>query len=202
MSHYFIEDPNLKNDFHDIEFTINNRSFTFVSNSGVFSKDELDFGSRLMIEQVIKLGLVGSVLDVGCGIGVIGLVLAEFFKDSTFTLIDVNNRALEVATKNKDRLKLANVTIKYSDIFSHVNETFDWIITNPPIRAGKQVVYQIFEQSYDHLNDNGNLMVVIRKEQGAPSALKKLESIFQKCSIVERKKGYYIIKCQKIKQNA
>jgi 16S rRNA (guanine1207-N2)-methyltransferase len=202
MSHYFIEDPNLKNDFHDIEFTVNNHSFNFISNSGVFSKNELDFGSRLMIEQTIKLGLYGSVLDVGCGIGVIGLVLASFFQDSSFTLIDVNNRALEVAQKNKERLNLSNVTIKYSDIFSHVNEMYDCIITNPPIRAGKKVVYGIFEQSYDHLNDNGSLLVVIRKEQGALSAITKLETIYQSCSIQERKKGYYIIKCQKIKLNA
>lgn len=197
MSHYFIEDPNLKDDFREIKFTIFERSFSFISNSGVFSKNELDFGSRLLIEEIIKMGLFGKVLDLGCGIGVIGLVLASFFPHAHFVMSDINNRAVKVTEMNKNRLSLKNTTVLQSDIFSNINDKFDFIITNPPIRAGKKVVYTIFEKAYDHLNDQGVLMIVIRKEQGAPSALKKLETIYPNCSIIKRKKRYYIIKCQK-----
>lgn len=194
MSHYFIEDPNLKNDFHEIRFTILERQYTFMSNSGVFSKDELDLGSKLLIEEIINMGLFGKVLDMGCGIGVIGLILAGYFPDAHFIMSDVNNRAIEVSNINKKRLSIENVDIIQSDIFSNINDKFNFIITNPPIRAGKKVVYAIFKQAYDHLEDDGALLIVIRKDQGALSALKYLETIFPSCSLIKRKKGYHIYK--------
>lgn len=200
MSHYFSNDPNLIDNFHDVTFQIQGTDFVLYSNSGVFSKNALDFGSQLLIETLLKETIVGNILDVGCGIGVIGLVLATFYKDSVVTLIDVNERAVNVTKKNIERLQLTNANAFESDLFTNVEGRFQNIVTNPPIRAGKRVVYGIFEQAYDHLSDDGSLFVVIRKEQGAPSAMKKLDEIFHNVTLVERKKGYFILKCKKIRE--
>ena len=172
-------------------------SYSFISDAGVFSKDAVDFGTSLLIKTVIENGVYGeSVLDLGCGYGPIAIIIKKE-TDKNVTAVDVNPRAVELTKENALR---NNVEIKasVSNIIEDLNDTFDTIVTNPPIRAGKEVVYSFFQQSYDHLNENGELWVVIRKQQGAESAIKKLVEIFTNCETVEKSKGYYILKCKKI----
>lgn len=170
----------------------------FKTDNGVFSKREVDFGSKVLIEAFQMPELNGNILDVGCGYGPIGLTLAKEFAERTVHMVDVNERALTLASENARINKIPNIQIYESDRLLNVEaKDFAAILTNPPIRAGKQVVHDILEQSYERLLEGGELWVVIQKKQGAPSAIKKLEEMFDEVEIVEKNKGYFIIKAKK-----
>lgn len=196
--HYYSSNPSIESKPFTFEYKLKGHSFIFTSDLGVFSKSEIDFGSKLLIDSMIVPTVKGNVLDVGCGYGPIGLTLAKENPNRQVEMVDVNERALQLARKNSEQNKIDNVSIYQSDLFENVkDDSFAMIVTNPPIRAGKKVVHEIFEQSYQHLTGNGELWIVIQKKQGAPSAIEKLESIFSEVEVVVKKKGYYIIKSKK-----
>lgn len=197
MSQYFENDKTVIDREIYVNYVINEHEFKLVSNNGVFSKKSLDRGSKILIETILKLKLDGDILDLGCGIGVIGLTLAYFDKNN-YTLSDVNARAVSLAQKNANNLNLSfRVKVIESDIFTNIKEDFDYILLNPPIRAGKKVIYQMYKDSYDHLNSGGSLFIVIRIKQGALSSYKYLKMIYKDVSIINKDKGYQIIQCQK-----
>ena len=194
MEHYFTNNDNLKSDFRTIIYKYGDYSLSFMSDLGVFSKDKVDFGSRLLIENFIQNGPKSvSLLDVGCGYGIIGLTLACIMHVKP-TLIDVNKRALHLTTINAKNLGI-EANIYESDAYQNVTTKFDVIITNPPIRAGKQKVMQIILGAYDYLTDDGELWIVMRKDQGAKSAITKLKTIYS-VEVREKSKGFYIIVCK------
>ncbi|MGN7765554.1 class I SAM-dependent methyltransferase [Paenibacillus sp. 22594] len=195
--HYYSQQPDARHDRRTIDTVLRGKSLRFTSDSGVFSKGDIDYGSRVLIETMdIPDGT--SVLDVGCGYGPIGISAAYLAPKGHITMIDINSRAVELARENARNNGITNVTVLESDVLSAVKgRKFDVILTNPPIRAGKTVVHQIFEQAYEHLNEGGTLWVVIQKKQGAPSAVAKLESMFEDVEEVGKDKGYRIIKAQK-----
>ncbi|QHN50805.1 class I SAM-dependent methyltransferase [Geobacillus stearothermophilus] len=196
--HYYSAAPTSERNPQTWTFTLRGHEFRFTTDSGVFSKRGVDFGTRLLIETFEEPEVAGDLLDVGCGYGPIGLALAKSFPNRLVQMIDVNERALELARENKRANHIDNVRIYQSDLFSEVGEQrFAAVVTNPPIRAGKRVVHAIFEQSRDHLLDGGELWVVIQKKQGAPSALEKLKELFPFVEVASKKKGYYIIKAKK-----
>lgn len=192
MNHYFTNE-NLKSNLKKVMVKVSDKTFNFYTDSGVFSKRGLDFGSRNLIDALLKENLNGEVLDVGCGYGVIGIILSSFFNLKT-DMIDVNNRAIHLAKMNIKENKVNNISAFYSDIYSNVDKKYDYIITNPPIRAGKKVVYEILFKAKDYLKENGTLYFVINKNQGALSTAKDLEEV-AKVEILERNKGFYVIKC-------
>lgn len=193
-NHYYSKNPETESAPVYWDFQLKGRSFRFKTDRGVFSKKEVDYGSRLLIEA-FQLEQNGLVLDVGCGYGPIGISLAKSFPETTVHMVDVNERALGLARENAILNQVDNVKIYESDRLTQVEETqFQAILTNPPIRAGKKVVHEIFEQSAGHLADTGELWVVIQKKQGAPSAIEKLETLFGQVDVVEKKKGYFIIR--------
>ncbi|MEH7383197.1 class I SAM-dependent methyltransferase [Bacillus sp. JJ1533] len=193
--HYYTSKPTVASNQKTWDFVLKGHSFSFTSDSGVFSKNEVDFGSRLLVEEFRAPEATGPFLDVGCGYGPIGLALAKVHNERSVEMIDVNERAIDLAKKNAEINKVNNVEIYQSDLFTNVeNRGFAAIISNPPIRAGKKVVHHILEESYRYLVPGGELWVVIQKKQGAPSAIQKLETVFEEVEIVERKKGYHIIK--------
>lgn len=196
---YFDNNNDLKSKKREISISLNDKKYSFISDNGVFSKGEVDYGSIALIKVLLKENLHGLVLDVGCGYGTIGLILAKNFPSCMFTLIDVNLRACTLAQENAKKWNLTNVNILESDIFSNVKSQFDYIVTNPPIRAGKKVIYSIFSQAYEHLNENGSLFIVIRKSHGAESAQKYINSVFNNCTLLKRDKGFYIYRANKEK---
>lgn len=170
----------------------------FTSDAGVFSKKEVDFGTNLLLETYRLPQKSGDILDVGCGYGPIGLTLAKENSDRHFFLVDVNERALELADLNAKLNGIKNVTIKKSNLLSALdNKMFSSILSNPPIRAGKKVVHQLFNDAYSHLEEDGELWIVIQKKQGAPSAIEKLEGLFAEVVVEKKSKGYYIICAKK-----
>ncbi|WP_059174119.1 class I SAM-dependent methyltransferase [Bacillus sp. FJAT-27445] len=197
--HYYSRKPHVESAPKHWEYTLRNVRFRFKSDSGVFSKNEVDFGSRLLIETFVLPEPAGSLLDVGCGYGPIGLALAKQYPDRTVHMVDVNERALELAKENAKANGIENTLVYESDRLFGVEETgFSAILTNPPIRAGKKTVHDIFAQAKEKLVANGELWVVIRKKQGAPSALEKLSELFGEVGVVEKEKGYFIIKAKNI----
>lgn len=199
-SHYY--NNNLETKSLEKTFTVNllGNALIFITDHGVFSKERVDYGSRVLIESWIREPWYKKVLEVGCGYGPIGISLAKVHPDIHFDLIDVNLRAIDLTKRNAKLNNVHNVSVFESNIYENIKDKYDCIISNPPIRAGKVIVHQILEDAFHHLNENGSLFVVIQKKQGAPSAEKKLEQIFGNVEIVCRDKGYYVLKsCKKIK---
>ena len=198
MSHYFVNDDKVVSRPRNIAYSINGVDFSFESDNGVFSKNELDKGSELLIETLLPLDLGNRLLDLGCGLGVIGLTLAYFHPGLNVCLSDVNTRALSLCNANANTLKLSQrVTILQSDIYLEIEGKFDSIVSNPPIRAGKKVTYQIYEGALQHLNYGGSLYIVIRKQQGALSVKSYLEELYGNVTVLARDKGYYVLKSTK-----
>lgn len=195
MSHYFVNDDNVASKPRKVVYSINGVDFSFESDNGVFSKNDLDKGSELLIETLLPIDLGKSLLDLGCGIGVIGLTLAYFHPGLNVCLSDVNTRALSLCDANANTLRLSQkVTVLQSDIYTKVEGKFDSIVSNPPIRAGKKVTYEIYKGALEHLNNGGSLYIVIRKQQGALSVKSYLEQLFGNVTVLAREKGYFILK--------
>lgn len=199
--HYFSNNPQSKTSPRTWTYELRGRSFHFTSDVGVFSKNEVDFGSRLLIEQFREPSIDGSILDMGCGYGPIGLSLAASYSDRSFCMLDVNGRAVELTKKNASDNNITNVTVFESNLYSAIDgeaRRFAAIVTNPPIRAGKRIVHQIFEGAKDLLLPEGELWIVIQKKQGAPSAKDKLKDLFGKVEVVKKEKGYYVLRAQMV----
>ncbi|MEY2195923.1 class I SAM-dependent methyltransferase [Neobacillus sp. BF23-41] len=196
--HYYSRMQKVESDPKFWDYTLKNNQFRFKTDNGVFSKREVDFGSRLLIESFVMPNADGLLLDVGCGYGPIGLSIAKSYHDRMIHMIDVNERAIALAKENAELNRIQNVKIYESDRLLNVKEnTFAAILTNPPIRAGKKTVHDIFEQSFEHLTSQGELWVVIQKKQGAPSAIEKLNNLFNHVETIDKSKGYFVIKAQK-----
>ena len=208
MSHYFSEKQEVKSDRKIIKYEIENKKFQFVTDNGVFSKTKVDFGTDIMLkvflrENMNKKNQKFDILDIGCGYGVVSVVIKSFFENVRTVSSDVNERALELTRENLLRNGVVkdendNFEVRKSFAFDCVSEKFDVILSNPPIRAGKQTIFQIYEKSFEHLNPNGEFYCVIQTKHGAKSTQKKLEEIFRNCETLEINAGYRIFRCIKI----
>ena len=199
--HYYSRNPKVESNPDEWNFTLRGRNFRFKTDAGVFSKREVDFGSRLLIEAFAVPEQSGNqpIIDVGCGYGPIGLSLASSYTDRVIHMVDVNERAIQLSGENARLNRIENVKIYESSVYENVNETgFAAVVSNPPIRAGKKIVHEILEQSKRLLQDGGELWIVIQKKQGAPSAMAKMEDVFGNVEVILKKKGYYILKAKKV----
>ena len=198
MPQYFDNVEDLAHENISFSYTLFGERFTLKSDAGVFSKDGLDDGSRLLLETIAKTDLGTQILDLGCGVGPIGLTLAKLDSSRHLTLADVNLRALDCAKANAKALGVADrVEVLESDVYSNITATFSTIVTNPPIRAGKKVTYAMYAGAVSHLNEGGSLILVIRKQQGAPSCQRYLETLFKEVTVAAQHKGYRILIAKK-----
>lgn len=193
MGQYFTNDNSIPSKLVKTRAVVLNNSFIFYTDNGVFSKDGLDFGSRLLLENIPLTEIGESLLDVGCGYGVFGIILNKILSVKV-TMCDVNRRALHLAEKNIKENKCSDCSVIESSCYQNINSKYSTIITNPPIRAGKKVVYEILEGAKDYLLPGGRLFFVVRKEQGAKSIISDMQKIYN-VEVLERKKGFFIIKC-------
>ena len=194
MNHYFRNDDKLKSEKRVLDLYINDNKLSFVSDIGVFSNTQIDYGSYTFLKTILKEEKVTKLLDVGCGYGVLGITLKYLKHAEVVDMVDINERAVDLTKINIDKYKLENVNCFISDGLNNVEGKYDRIVINPPIRAGKVVIYKMFEDSKLHLNDNGALYIVIKKSLGANSAMKKLQEVFSNVEVLEKDKGYFIIK--------
>lgn len=193
MNHYFTNNPDQKSNIQTFDFKLNGKIYRFSTDDGVFSKGYIDYGTKALIEAVSLNNGPLKVLDLGCGYGPIGIILKDRYPNITLWQSDINLRAVELTKINNDANYIES-NVVHSDGFEHIDETFDVITLNPPIRAGKNVCFKLYEGAYEHLNKGGLFYIVIQKKQGAPSHKAFLEKLFKNAQIVNKTKGYYIIK--------
>ena len=198
MQHYFIEKQHNACDYFEFEDEIADMKLKFRSCDNIFSKNQIDDGTRTLLNTIFEqLNLKGNGLDVGCGYGVIGLALIKKLNVNC-DMIDVNGTAVELALHNLmiNGVRSGGKVFK-SNGFDNVTESYDFIVTNPPIKTGKVLLFELMEGCFNHLKSGGTLTLVIRKDHGEESLKKKLIEVFGNCEILKRNKGYYILHCVK-----
>lgn len=170
--------------------------FSFKTDNGVFSKEKLDFGTRILLENLPIKEMGGEILDLGCGYGVVSIILSKFI-DASFDAVDVNKRALHLFEMNVKLNKVSNINFFESYCYDSIpsDKKYDYIITNPPIRAGKEVVYKMLREAKEHLSENGTLYFVMRKDHGAKTAIRDISDLYN-VEIVCKEKGFYVMKCK------
>ena len=197
MNQYFTNNDNIRSERRVIKYNYDSLSLSFISDNGVFSKDKIEYGSRLLVDTYLKYNKdknISSFLDVGCGYGFISILLSKILNVKGIG-IDVNRRALKLAEENA-KLNKVNVDFIESDCYKNVSGVYDLIISNPPIRAGKSVVLEILRGASEYMSDASELWFVIRKDQGAKSVINEISSLY-KIDIVEKSKGFFIIVAKK-----
>ncbi len=198
MQHYFIDKEHTESDFFDFNDSVIGLDLCFRSCDSIFSKNKIDDGTRALLEATYeKCSLNGHGLDLGCGLGVIAIALIKKF-GVTFDMVDINNTAVKLSKENLIKNNVQrSAQVFYSDGFNEVKETYDFIVTNPPIKTGKKLLFDLMQGSFEHLKENGQLILVIRKDHGMESLKKYINSIFGNCEIVDRNKGFYILRAVK-----
>lgn len=199
MSHYYSKEVDVKSDPSYFTFNYKNHTFKFKTDNGVFSKEYIDYGSFVMLNEFIPNDIDLPILDMGCGYGPIGIVVSKLYNKKTI-MAEINERAYNLALDNV-KTNNSNSEVYNSNLYEKLEGMeFSSVITNPPIRAGKDIVFKIYEGAYNHLVINGELWVVIQKKQGAPSSMAHIKELFNNCEIVKRDRGYYILKAVKKEQ--
>ena len=202
MTQYFDPNPITPSDRKIISYRMNGINFEFYTDTSVFSRNEVDFGTNLLIDTIVKdVKARGPRMerfaDLGCGVGIVGIVIKSCFMAFDVTGVDINSRAVALARENAN-LNGVNCRFMSSDIlFAVRNERFDIIATNPPVRAGKKTVFGFYEQSYEALNPGGYLYVVLQRKQGAPSTMDKLNELFGNCETLSIDGGYRVMRSRK-----
>ena len=189
MNHYFIENPSLLTNERELELEIFDKKFKFLTNNGLFSCDKVDDASITLLKNIPSLK--GTLLDLGCGYGTLGIVLAKEYS-LDLTMADINGIALDYATRNA-KLNHVSTTLIHSDGFKNISDIFNNIVLNPPIHAGKEIMYRMYEESALHLTPGGSLYIVIQKKHGAESTIKKFKETFAHVNVLYKKKGCYVL---------
>ncbi len=199
MEHYFIAKEHSASDYFTFSETYHGKTFTFKSVDSVFSKDKIDEGTKVLLNTVLDLNpnMQGEVLDFGCGLGVIGIVLKTFYKDVKVDMLDVNSVAVELSKENCTLNNVSQNNVFLSDLYNNVDKKYAHIVTNPPIKVGKKILFGVVSGASEHLTTGGDITLVIRKSHGEESMKKHMEEVFGNCEILKRDKGYYILKSTK-----
>ena len=195
---YYTADPQSESKPVPCAFPYRGCGLNFMTDAGVFSKGELDAGSRLLLDALPVLD--GDVLDIGCGWGAIGVAVARANRAARVTMVDVNRRALDLCRQNCQRNGVTAEILESDGMAQVMGRTFDAIVTNPPIRAGKQVIYRMFADAAVSLNAGGALYLVIRKQQGAESCVKYLKTLFEQVEKLDKSAGFWVLKATEPKE--
>lgn len=198
MQHYFIDKAHAESDFFEFRDSVLGLDLCFRSCDSIFSKDRIDDGTRSLLNAIAEsCTLSGHGLDLGCGLGVIAIALIKKY-GLIFDMVDINKTAVKLSHDNLMKNNVQhNAKVYYSDGFSEVTSEFDFIVTNPPIKTGKKLLFELMQDSFDHLKKGGQLVLVIRKDHGMESLKKHILNIFNNCEILDRNRGYYILRAVK-----
>jgi len=197
MNHYFTNDNNLKSNKKIINVNFQNQKIQLYTDNGVFSKEHFDYGSKLLITNFLKEEKKGRILDLGCGYGVIGIILSQN-KNLFIDMVDINLKAVELTKENLKLNNIENASCFESNIYTNIKEKYNYIITNPPIRAGKDTIRKFLCEGKEYLEENGELWFVMRKDHGVKSMIKELEKMYF-VKIIDKDKGFYIVQLKKVK---
>ena len=196
MAHYFTNEENLKSEIEKVIAEINGIPFYFYTDNGVFSKGELDFGTELLLKN-FKYDNPSNktLLDIGCGCGPIGIYASHL--GFAVDMSDVNKRAIHLSKMSLKEQGL-NANVFESDAYKNITNKYDYIVSNPPIRVGKEKLYEIVMNAKEHLKDGGSLWIVVRKQQGAESIVRDMKNAYKTVEVTAKKKGFFIIKASLI----
>lgn len=196
MAHYFTNEENLKSEIEKVIAEINGIPFYFYTDNGVFSKGELDFGTELLLKN-FKYDNPNNttLLDIGCGCGPIGIYASHL--GFAVDMSDVNKRAIHLSKMSLKEQGL-NANVFESDAYKNITNKYDYIVSNPPIRVGKEKLYEIVMNAKEHLKDGGSLWIVVRKQQGAESMVRDMKNAYKTVEVIAKKKGFFIIKASLI----
>ena len=190
MEHYYSEEQTSELKIKKISQNIKGTAFEFYTASGIFSKDKIDRGTLALAENMI-IGKNSKVLDVGCGIGVLGIVAAKLF-GSTVVMTDINKRAVMLAKKNAE-LNNVKAEIHQGNLYEKIKDNdFNVVVSNPPNTAGKELCFQLIEESKNYLKQNGSLQIVARHNKGGKTLSNKMEEVFGNVKVVAKKSGYFV----------
>lgn len=196
MPHYYDDNSDLISQPSEIKANINSNLYTFVTDNGVFSKSRVDFGTQRLLEA-IQLDNPTHILDMGCGYGVVGIVMKKTYPKAKITMFDVNLRAVELAKRNVASYGFDDVSVLVSNHVPNTLSEVDVAILNPPIRAGKQTIFRLYEEAHRVLKHYGELYIVIQKKQGSDSSKSFLQTLFNEVILIDRHKGYHVFKAIK-----
>ena len=192
MEHYFTNNQNLRSEIREINFSLNAYNFIFKSDNGVFSKNKIDYASLFLVKTFLEEDKkdIESILDIGCGYGFIGITLSKVLNKHV-DMADINNRAIHLCNMNIKENKV-DATCFASDIYQEVKNKYDLIISNPPIRAGKDVLKAFIYGGLERLNKDGECWCVIHKDKGAKSIKLELEKEYS-CLLKGKSKGFWVL---------
>ncbi|MBN1793181.1 class I SAM-dependent methyltransferase [Candidatus Woesearchaeota archaeon] len=193
IEHYFSENPLSKREEVHFKTRLLGSVVEITSASSIFSLKEVDFGSRLLIEKA-KIPENADLLDLGCGYGVVGIAVKKARPDAQVTMVDVNQRAVNLAVRNC-RANSVKASVFKSNKFSNENvkdKLFDCILTNPPFSAGKKLCIEFIEESFDHLKPGGTLQLVAPHNKGGGSLKKEMMRVFGNVEELVKKAGYRV----------
>ena len=191
--HYYTRMPQSESRPISCEYNYRGIALTFMTDAGVFSKGEVDTGTQLLLGALPE-EMSGEILDLGCGWGVIGISIARKWPETRVTMADVNMRALELSRANAKRNRVDVSCVESDGMAALAGRTFDAVVTNPPIRAGKQVIYKMFADAAKSLKPGGALYLVIRKQQGAESCMKYLQTLYEQVEKIDKSGGFWVLK--------
>ncbi len=190
MEHYYSEHQKSPLNLKKIRQKIDGNDFEFFTASGIFSKEKIDKGTLVLAESML-VAKSQKVLDMGCGIGVLGIIAAKFF-DANVTMSDVNKRAVMLTRKNIE-LNKVKADIFQGNLYEQIKDNdFDVILSNPPQNAGKELCFELIEKSKNHLKSNGTLQLVARHNKGGQTLSEKMEEVFGNVKVIAKKSGYWV----------
>jgi len=197
-NHYFTKRPTSKYKAGLIKCRLRGQEYEFYTSSGVFSRKRIDNGTRLLIENMV-LPEEGSVLDLGCGYGPIGIVAARMNPNIKVYITDINERATKLAARNINRNKVTNIKVVQGNLYESVKEkTFNVILTNPPISAGiHKIVTPMIQESIIHLEPEGSLQLVVQSNKGGKTLTKLMQNTYSNVEVLARGSGYRVLQSLK-----
>ncbi|SEP95871.1 16S rRNA (guanine1207-N2)-methyltransferase [Ignavigranum ruoffiae] len=199
---YFEHQPHSADHPQTFEFSFKHKTYTFQTNAGVFSKSQIDYGSQVLLESFLSNYQVENqekILELGSGYGPISIILNQELPQTKITAVEINRRAYELAKQNAELNQASSIQWLLTDAINlQLMDRYQWVLTNPPIRAGKHVIQRFVAVAYEHLLENGRLVLVIQKKQGAPSMKKYMEEVFGNVERLKQDKGYWILSSQKL----
>ncbi len=193
VDHYFSSAPKCNDRFGLVRANLRGRNFEFLTSSIVFSKRKVDLGTYVLIDAMV-LPQKGSVLDIGCGYGVVGIAAAASNPNLHIVMSDVNMRAIRLARQNLEANRICNAEVRYGYLYEPVEQNrFEWILSNPPVSAGMDTVKAIISGAPKVMVAGGSFQMVIRSKIGAKSLPEAFCAAFGNCEVLARESGYRVL---------
>ena len=195
--HYFTAQPASADERRTVAVRLMGRDVSVEVAPGIFSPGGLDKGTQVLLDEVPNPPPTGTFLDLGCGWGPIALSMAMLAPGATVHAVDVNERSLDLTSRNADRLGLNGIrTALPDDVPDEV--TFDLIWSNPPIRIGKAALHDLLRRWLPRLGAHGTAYLVVQRNLGSDSLAAWIErELGMPCARLASHKGFRVLEVRR-----